>query len=106
MVPTEGKLRELRDQRPLGIRAVGDRQDGDGGTHRHKRLTVLIVIMTMLLLTKAVLALIPAPRHVQSEQLSSPSNVNTILPECKGTPFQSFSTADSPEDSNFCFFFQ
>lgn len=54
----------------------------------------------VMILTEDVLAICPVLCDVQSDQLSSLSYVNMILSEHKGTPFQPFSTADTPEVSN------
>lgn len=101
---------ELRNQWRPGIRAVEDRKDGDEGTHHHKRLTMRIVMMMtmtmMKILIEDVLALCPVLLDVHSEQLPRLSSMNMILSECKGTPFQSFSTADTPENSNLLLFSQ
>ena len=59
-----------------------------------------------MILIEDVLAICPVLCDVQSDQLSSLSYVNMILSEHKGTPFQSFSTADTPEMSNLFLFSQ
>ena len=59
-----------------------------------------------MILIEDVLAICPVLCDVQSDQLSSLSYVNMILSEHKGTPFQSFSTADTPEMSNLVLFSQ
>lgn len=64
---------------------------------------MMMMVTTMMMLIEDVLALCPVLLDVQSDQLSSLSNINMILSERKGTPFQSFSAVDTPENSNLLF---